>query len=482
MRNLENIEKRRYYRVPVRMPLQCRNSDGSVFKVYSINITPYGAQIESENSMSPDKHIELWPDSSTPAPGRTVKGKLKWTERSNGKFRLGVAFDRQVNWQNTIPPEGSEEGDAQKEHGAAIDLLNSVLRGVEDGVIILDDNLNIIAANPAQPFCPRIDHSQLSGCSLANVSTFLNVETQEGRLGDILRSVLETGEEKRLCCRCGTDLDAGMYQNYDIWIKKTVTPGNGTGLILRARKQDTFLSSIDNVTDTDLDEEGLWLKYHYVALGQLFDGLIEDIVNPISAAVGRLDLLSIKMQPENQEAGIDKDTLTEEIKSIQNILMQVTEFCRAAIRRRKDTSGTPKLFSINTLIEDELHTLELHTQFRNITKKIDFEREMPLIEGDYSDWVNAFVALCHAITRKVSTLQHKKLEITTKHVDGRNILAVTHNGKALTFPLENDPSLVIFKLLRQKYGVTITSRGTSGNQTIEIGIPAADRDGHTEDT
>lgn len=476
MHNLQVSERRKINRIPTKMAINIRNINGSaVCKANSIDLTPFGVQIESDTLMNQEQYIELWPDLAAPDDSaHIIKGWIKWVKPMNGKCKSGVSFDKQADW----PVNLSDLTTGYSTDAMEISLLNSILTNIEDGILIIDQNMHIIGTNPSQPFCPHIKHTDIIGKSLDKVSDFLDIITPEGSMKHIIKTVFETGKTKKINpvrSDASEDMSGGRF-NY--LIKKIMLPGFKTGVIIRARQ----ITQFNNRGGKQYNhEEKLWLKYKYITLEQLMDGLIEDIANPLSAAVGRLDLMTIRMQSISREKPEDAmykiDTIQSEINTIQSVLMQVTEFCRAAIRRRKNTHGGDGLFSINTLIDDELKTMELHSQFRSIKKNISLTHALPLMEGDYSDWVNAFVALCQAIIRKVSTLRHRELAIKTYEEDGANVLSFTHNGKALSLDMEKDRTLTILKLLQEKYNANISIHGSSGNQTITIKTKPADNPG-----
>ncbi len=469
MKNVRAAERRRSYRVPAKISLKVKDMQNeSLSKARSVDLTPYGAQIESDISMQQEQQIEIWPDDNSSGDNSVTRATVKWVKSHDGKFRSGIAFDEKSDWLVNIAALVDDSGP----EALGMPLLNAILMGVEDGIIILDDEMKIVAANPAQPFCPQIRHDELPGRYLGEVSNLQDAVTSQGRLTDIIQSVFQTGEARKVHIDGVLRAVNGQDSQFSLYLRPVTLPGNKSGVMLRARNIASFYRLQDEIDSKDEDDR--LLKYKYITLGQLFDGLIEDMVNPISAAVGRLDLMSIKLETLIQKGtGADVshlEALSTDVNAVQAVLMQVTEFCKAAIRRRKDPAGTNRIFSINTLIEDELRTLELHSNFRKINKKLSINRELPLIEGDYSDWVNAFIALCQAIIRRVAAMHHKELEIKTYAEDGYNVLSFTHNGKALPLNLENDPTLSILKLLQQKYGAVITAYGTTGNQTISIKI------------
>ncbi len=473
MKNLRAAERRKSYRVPAKVSINIKDiENNTVCEARSVDLTPYGAQIESETSMQQEQQVVLWPDSSQAADGQEVKGRVKWVKPVDGKYRSGVAFDNKSDWLVNIAALVEDSGP----EALGMPLLNAILKGVEDGIIIVDHEMKIVAANPSQPFCPKKNYDELPGNYLKDVSPFPEILTAEGKIKEVIRSVFETGVARKICAACSMKADHGQERQYNLFIRPITLPGNKPGVMLRARDITPFHQLQEEL---DSREEAAFLKYKYLTLEQLFDGLVEDMVNPISAAVGRLDLMSIKLNTlaeDENAADLGKiEAIKADVNAIQSVLMQVTEFCKAAIRRRKDPAGSNRIFSINTLIEDELRTLELHTNFRKINKTLSINREVPLIEGDYSDWVNAFIAICQAIMRRVAAMHNKEMTIKTFEEDGNTVLSFTHNGKALPLNLDSDPTLSILKLLQKKYGAVITSHGGTGNQTISIKIKPAEK-------
>jgi K+-sensing histidine kinase KdpD len=210
-------------------------------------------------------------------------------------------------------------------------------------------------------------------------------------------------------------------------------------------------------------------------LCQLFDDLLEDIANPLSAIMGRLDLMTQKMS--SVEATLDKAQLKvwiSDIESIQTVTDQIKEFVQVVARRRKkDKIGISGPFSLNSLIEDELRTLDLHSFFKKINKHVSLSPDLPLIHGYYSWWANAFLALCQVVMRQMSTLDNMEMSIQTFREDKYLVLSISHNGKAINLSLDRDPVLNILRLLKKKYGVNIYVSGDSGHQTVTLKMAAS---------
>jgi hypothetical protein len=123
-------------------------------------------------------------------------------------------------------------------------------------------------------------------------------------------------------------------------------------------------------------------------------------------------------------------------------------------------------FSLNSLIKDELRILDLHFFFRKINRQVSLFPDLPLIYGNYSEWANAFLALCLVLMKQMATLDNMWMSIQTFKEDEDLVLRISHNGKALNTPLDKDPALNILPLLKKKYGVNVYVSGNSGSQTV----------------
>ncbi|RKX62680.1 MAG: hypothetical protein DRP37_00940 [Thermodesulfobacteriota bacterium] len=147
----------------------------------------------------------------------------------------------------------------------------------------------------------------------------------------------------------------------------------------------------------------------------------------------------------------------------------MTEFCRTIARRRKkETMGVAVPFSLNSLIEDELRTLDIYSFFKKINKHVSLSPGLPPLQGYYSEWANAFLGLCQVLMRQMSTLDNMEMSIQTFQENGDLALRIGHNGKALHLPLDREPTLNILRLLKKKYGVNVYVSGDSGFQTVTL--------------
>ncbi len=460
-------ERRRYFRIPLKVPL-CLKTEalGSVMDVISTDLSPYGIQIESDSPFSPHETVTLRPGEEGLKTDYVAKGQIRWVKQEKGKFRSGIAFKNIVDWPFSISDivKGLET-----EISHSIDF-QYLLDSLDDGVLIFDSKLDIVFSNINQPFCLPRDPEKLKGKHFSDVCSLFKSSEGESSFKELLDKTLADRKEVRVSafpCDLPWLNDPDGHRYYNIWLLPLLRPDGTRGLILRSRD----VTALRRLKDREkAREETFWQQYRYFNFGQLFDGLLENITNPLSAIMGRLDLMAQKMS--RIETPLDKAQLkvwTSDIESIQTLTGQITEFCRVmAHRRKKDTIGIAVPFSLNSLIEDELRTLDLYSFFKKINKHVSLSPDLPPLQGYYSDWANAFLALCQVLMRQMSTLDNMEMSIRTFQENGDLALRISHNGKAMKLPLDRYPDLNVLRLLKKKYGVNVYVSGDSGHQTVTV--------------
>ena len=460
-------ERRRFFRIPLNVPL-CLKTEalGSVMGVTSTDLSPYGIQIESDSPVSPHETVILRPGEEGLKTDYVAKGQIRWVKQEKGKFRSGIAFENIVDWPFSISDlvKGLE---TELSHSFYFQYL---LDSLDDGVLIFDSKLDIVSSNNNQPFCLPRDPEKLKGRHFSEVCSLFKSSEGEGSFKELLDKALADRKEVRVSafpCDLAWLNDPDGHRYYNIWLLPLIGPEGTKGLVLRSRD----VTALRLLKDREkAREETFWQQYRHFIFGQLFDDFLEDIENPLSAIMGRLDLMTQKMS--RIETPLDKAQLKiwiSDIESIQTITGQITEFVRTiARRRRKDTIGAAAPFSLNSLIEDELRTLDLHSFFKKTDKHVSLSPDLPLLQGYYSEWANAFLALCQVLMRQMSTLDNMEMSIQTFLEDEDLVLSISHNGKALKLPLDREPTLNILRLLKKKYGVNVYVSGDSGYQTVTL--------------
>ncbi len=466
-----NLEDRRSsVRVPVEMNVVVRTEDhGPPQKARLVNISRHGAKLVLLRKLERDQKVILEPGAAHETPGSPAAARVCWLKPKTHGVEAGIRFSKQVDWHVPVNNISQNNLAILMANSAA---LQQLLESIQEGILIIDEKMRVIALNSRQPFCLPIPLEKIIGRRIDEVCDLLELRYGNGTVGNIIQQVL--GDRRPYTIPSLRLPDKSGENTGNVSYRIIFKPLTMCGAELVAIHCVGIEGNPGYQNLSADDRETFWLQCRYAILGRIFTDLLEDIVNPLSAAIGRSDLIALKIKGLSQFIS-DKDymELIRELDQVQKALGDIREFCRAATRRRhqsgEEQSG--ERFSLNALIEDELSTLELHSIYKKLDKQLSLADDLPPVSGSYADWVYAFVALMQVIVHNMGSIHDKCVRIWTQRHDDKISWGIEHNGKALPAPIEKVPGLVILELLKDKYGVAVSTKGSTGRQQIVIEIP-----------
>ena len=181
--------------------------------------------------------------------------------------RLGIAVRRAIEAAN----EARRRQEAESLLAEERDFLADVFSSVQDGLVVLDEQLNVVRANPAmEAMFP--EHAPLAGKS---VRVIFSDGIQAGE------TALRDGRPNRTGCTLKTVLGD---RNFDVYTYPLVAHRNGgrKGGILYVR----------DITGERALQQQLFQAQKMECIGQLADGVAHDFNNILQAIMGFSELLA----------------------------------------------------------------------------------------------------------------------------------------------------------------------------------------------
>jgi len=464
-------ERRKYPRLPVQIPVYFKaNSNKEQQAALTMDISPYGLKILTpETDISSGSKIQFIAPTrdAGPAPAR-VEGRVIWTEKDQDKIRTGIAFENRIEDVLSYLLFMLSSRDS---------LLNapffqSLLDGLPDSSILVDADLRILAISSNQYFLP-CDPKLLRGEKIGSAPTILKqLAGEDFDLNKAISKCFFNNKPLHFSAlsleRSGQGPEENRYFNVNFM---PLTLGPGQQMVLVQIKDVTALCQLkEKIKEKN---NALWSQYKFLIMGQIVDELLEDLISPLSAVVGRLDLLTMKMNSvKGSESPGSADDWLRELNIISGLVDQITEFCTVAAKRREreKLGSMEKTISFNKLVDETLVVLKPKSSFRKVNVRLNFKKDLPEFKGDYFDWLNALIALFQIILKEMKSLSRKEMVVTTDVQDEYVLLSVSHNARALKIPLEKEIGLGILEILREKYGVSIKTSGSNGCQTITFRV------------
>ncbi len=464
-------ERRKFPRLPVQIPVYFKaDSSDSYQSGFTRDVSPRGIQISlPRGGISSDEKIRfVSPYTPAEAVVPDIRGRVVWSVQEKNRVRTGICIENDVEDMLGYLLTAVSSRDALMRSG----FFQSLLDSLPDASILLDSRLRIIAISSHQPLL-SIDPDLFRGEKIGEAPTILKqLSSRNFDPKKALSECLFARKFKRfgpLSLKLGSKEYADdRFFNVDV---RPVSVGPDQEMVFVQIKDVTVLCKLkEKIKERN---SAIWGQYKFMTMGHIVDELLEDIISPLSAIVGRLDLLTMKMTSAYDKGGTPAlEEWLRELHIIDSLVEQITEYCTVAAKRREreKLGSLEKTISFNKLVEETLLVLKPKSSFREVDIHLDFKKDLSEFQGDYFDWLNAVIALFQAIIKEMRTQSRKEMSVVTDEDEDFILLSISHNARALKIPLEREMGLGILEVLRDKYGVSIKTSGSNGCQTITFRV------------
>ena len=266
-----------------------------------------------------------------------------------------------------------------------------------------------------------------------------------------------------------------------------------------------------------LEKKQKWLEKYLMeqsglaTIGSLIRGMIHNINSPLTAILGRIQLLEMRLKEARKEYSLIAKKLRGEkfeskIKAYDNNLRDIKSITKSSQRLNfiiknvmykvmHEQTDKPQQLNINELLMEELTFLEADMFFKHEVEKIyHLDESIPLIEAVYSDFSRSFVGIARNALDSMHDSQTKRLTVTTRQSDNFIFVDIDDTGSGakeenmgklsdryLTTKLLSSPKkslvsagmgLAECKALLSPYGVTFALNSNLEYNTVSIRIPA----------
>lgn len=496
-------ERRRKFRIPVQLPVRHRVAGRDFEDSIALDIHQNGTFILSEEL--PDVGTAINLNFTIPETDQLVrvKGDVCWIidRQPNHESGMGVKFEKPVSF--VIPIKLISQY-MDNNLAAFIDyarhpfypefqrlrnLNNHVINSVNNGVIILDEEFVIRNYNPKQCAVFIPEKQKVIGRPIWEVNNLFSLRYQEKTFKDILQEVLG-GKSYKI-----------KNVSYEPYVKENnlKDKSNNYYLDLELRPVIEASGAISSIIIVirDVSKERQWAlreeelesvlieQSRHSSAGLIINGLLTNMVNPLSSIQGRLELLNLEMQAGKNNLAdsshsapwINKlDKYIEDLRMIGHNVRTLSDLCRnfmARIKKEQDTM--PRLINLNDIIMNEIMFLETNLKFRyEIDKKLALAKDLPFIWGAYVDFSQIIFNLLDYCIKAMNLSDKKELLISTGFENNMICLEIRHSGTASKQIPQNNFLLCLLNLLRKKYNFDLSVQEQHGNTIFSLRIPVSE--------
>ncbi len=466
-------DRRKYQRVPVNFPvnylLSSSDSKKHAESAIALDISPGGLLLKTlSESFKKGQKLYIYPDFSTGnSASAPIEGKVRWVKKDHKGCLNGISIENTESLlQHCLNLIAKRENH--------IKFLDAILDSLSEPAFLVDSSMAIISLSKKQPLVP-VDRDKVRGKKLTEIPSILKLFPQELlNLKQDLQEVFYTRADKQhrtLPLEYGAHGDKETYF-FNIIYKYINSPPFQEVVFIQIKDVTTLCRLKEYIEEKN---KSLFEQYRLTLMGHIVDELLEDIISPLSAVVGRIDLLKMKMARFRRTVP-SPTNITDwlsELETIDGLVDQITQHCTVAAKRREreKLGAFQQRVSLNKIVQETLTILGVHERFKKIDVSLELEKDLPEFDGEYFDWLNALIALVQHISREMQTLHEKKLKIQTAMAGDHLVLSISHNAKALKVPLEREAGLAILDFIQKKYETAIEAIGGNGRQKISFFIP-----------
>ena len=467
-------ERRKFQRMPLNLPmdfsLSSKPSKKGRHSAYVLDVSPKGLLLKTcDSSFKKNQRVYLFPTKGSVEVNinKPLEGIVRWVKKANDGCLNGIFIqDSECLFQHFLNFFSTKSKN--------IDFVDAILDALSDSTFLIDNRMRIISLSKKQPLVP-VDREKVRGKKLTEVPSIFKLFPSDSlNLKQDLQEVLYTRSDKQhraIAVEYGTN---GVKETYyfNIIYKYINSPPFSETILLQIKDVTLLCRLKENI---EKKNKNLCEHYRLTLMGHIVDELLEDLISPLSAAVGRIDLLKMKMASYRHSMPTNLNILDwlQELETIDGLVEQITQHCTiAAKRREREKLGAfQQTISLNKIVEETLTILGVHEKFKKISVILDLAEDLPTFQGEYFDWLNALIALIQQISHEMQTLNEKKLVIKTSMHDDHLVLSISHNARALKVPLESEAGLAILDFVQKKYETAIEAVGGNGRQKISFYIP-----------
>lgn len=181
-------------------------------------------------------------------------------------------------------------------------------------------------------------------------------------------------------------------------------------------------------------------------IGRCVKGIAHNINTPLSAIMGRAEMLQMRLQKINQtlssgwETGDDLEKCIRDIGLIIENSMRVSDTVKNAMQKSINVESMKvQSLNIGRILHEELLFYNADMEYKhNIDKEIDIEERIPAIQGVFVHFSNSIVEILDNSIRAVRDSTVKRIAVRVG-ADDRAIRVCFHDtGCGIPAPLQED--------------------------------------------
>ena len=476
-----NIDKRKAIRVPLELPVKYRGFDNGMYHSLTKDLSRHGVCIQSKAPFDVGTRCRLMFTLPHDQEKREITGEVRWQAFEARMGRMGVQFSEPIDL--SVPLVATEQALCRSTDEAEA-YLDRLYQTLSDACVWVNSGGEIIRHD--ERFLTLLGYS-------------------EGEVGGRPLYDFARGEDRERLLRFMVPETTGVSALTSGLFR--VQPKEGPALLWKIRipsKRPWTTSRevyIENITEFRVpgDEERL---SHFrqilgaAATGFLTKDIVEQVCDPFTYLVARLDLLRHKLTLKRKKSQVANDRelayYEEEIQKVEELLEDLTKRFKYVVKNTYSLEPVETThFDINECLSIAINIM-MYAEPAGEGIRFDRQAKVPKIESYQQEFLMIFIIFLMLSRDCLRTISDKTIECETKEDKNYVIVSMCHNGyvqqgKYLDILFENDPLESYFfkshsmyfmdtllyygNLLLKKNNIRIRINNVPGQFSLSLFIP-----------
>lgn len=285
----------------------------------------------------------------------------------------------------------------------------TILNSLNNFVVIIDVNNKIIMCNDA--FCEQVEMKaqDIIGLSNSQLTQMISISGPAFVFNDLGRNIPENPQEVTIITPSGKSKDCLIQ------------------LAVIKNLDDELIGSIcvgSDITNLKKEQAEIQQQEKSVLLGQMATGIVHEIRNPITAMMGFIQILNVKLKDDN---------LQEYCQYIEKEALELNKIVSHFFQFARPLPPILKPVSINSIVEP-LKPM-FHTKLFPLGIKIyyDLQTDLPLINADENKIRQAILNILKNAIDALKGVENPEISINTSFMPSSQeaYLSITNNGMTI---------------------------------------------------
>ncbi len=441
-----NIDTRREIRVPLELPVTCRDFDNGTYHALTKDLSTRGVCIESKRPLDVGTRCRMVFALPHHKEKTEITGKVRWQTVEHRTGRTGIQFSEPVylsvpfaateqavrRWRQQTDTYFDRLYETMSDACVWVNSKGEIIRHDERFLSMLGYSEEEVEGRPLYDFAHGRDRKRLSRLMVPEKTDLSSFNSEFFRM--------QPKEGPAFLWKIGIPSKPLWTASREVYIEHITE--------FRALKDERYLDHFRRILGA-------------AATGFLTKDIVNEVCDPFTSLVARLDLVHHRLALESKKSqganGHKVAHCAQEIQKAEGLLEGLTKRFKYVVENTYSLEPVETTrFDINECLSIAINIIGMYGESDGESIRFDPQPKLPKIEADKQEFLMIFLIFLLLSRDGLRTVSDKTIKCETKEDENYVTVSMSHNGylhqgKYLDILFDNDPLETYFFKSRTMY-------------------------------